>query len=197
MPPIHVDVVLVAEVIRPASLSSGHRVLRARLAGCFAQPAGVSPALILALSSRLLRCLGTARSRVDDLAAHREVALTLQMAVEVVEQRLDHARLGQLLAVQPDRLGVGDRVLEPEAQEADEGQPIAQLVLHLVSGEVVQFAEYDRLEHDDRVPGLAPSLPLALRRRPARDRLQSPRKLSHGTSAAIRRSGSCLVSRPA
>ena len=31
-----------------------------RLAGCFSQPSGVSPALILAFSSRLLRCLGTA-----------------------------------------------------------------------------------------------------------------------------------------
>jgi hypothetical protein len=30
------------------------------------------------------------------------------MAVEVVEQRLDHARLGQLLAVEPDRSSTVD-----------------------------------------------------------------------------------------
>jgi len=45
---------------------------------------------------------------VDDLAAHRQVALPLQIAVEVLEQRLDRARLRQSFPIKPHRLGVGN-----------------------------------------------------------------------------------------
>ena len=96
------------------------------------------------------------------------------MAVELVEQALDHAPLRQLLAVKPHRLGVGHRVLEPETQETNEGETVAQLILHLVVRQVVQLAQHDRLEHHDRIPGLAPRLRLPRRRRLAPDRFQSP-----------------------
>ena len=98
------------------------------------------------------------------------------MAVEIVEQALDHARLRQLLAVQPHRLGVGHRVLQPEAQKADEGEPVAQLILHLVVRQVVELTQNDCLENHDRVPGLAPRLRLPRRRRLAPHRFQSPAK---------------------
>ena len=47
--------------------------------------------------------------RIHDLPAHREVAGGAQRGIEPLEQPLDRARLGQLLAVQPDRLGVRHR----------------------------------------------------------------------------------------
>ena len=94
--------------------------------------------------------------RVDDLAAHRQVALLLQIAVEVLEQRLDHARSRQLFPVEPHRLGVGDLVLKTEPYEPHEREAVAKLVLHLVVREIVKLAENDRLEHRHRVPGLSP-----------------------------------------
>jgi hypothetical protein len=43
---------------------------------------------------------------INDLTAHRQVALFFQIAVKVLEQGIDHAALRKLIAVQPDRLGI-------------------------------------------------------------------------------------------
>ena len=55
-----------------------------------------------------------------------------QLGVEAVEQPLQGARPGQLLAEEPDGLGVRHRVVQRQAAEAHERQPVAQLVLGLV-----------------------------------------------------------------
>lgn len=56
------------------------------------------------------------------------------MAVELLEQHRHHARLRQGFAVKPDRLGVRHAVLQSEAQEPHERQPVAHLILDLVVG---------------------------------------------------------------
>jgi hypothetical protein len=75
---------------------------------------------------------------VDDLATHRQVALLLQIAVEVLEQSLDHPRLRQLFPIKPHRLGVGNPVLKPQPQKPHERQPVAELILHLIVRQVVK-----------------------------------------------------------
>ena len=84
------------------------------------------------------------------------------MGVERVEQHRDQPRLRELLPVQPDRRGVGHAVLEAQPQEAHERQPVADLILDLIVGEVVERLQNQRLDHDDLVPGLAPGGALAL-----------------------------------
>src|SRR4051794_26303076 len=86
---------------------------------------------------------------VDDLAAHGQVAPALQMGIEGLEQRLDQPRLRELLAIQPDRLGVGDPIREAQSQEAHEREPVADLILELVIGEIVERLQNQRLEDDD------------------------------------------------
>ena len=158
VPAVHVDMVLVA-VMALAVLLGPARV------GILLGPLGrlVLPALgrLAILDPRVvvpaIALFGHRHDRgVDDLAAHRQVALLLQIAVEVLEQCLDHARLRQLFPVEPHRLGVGDLVLETETQEPHEREAVAKLVLHLVVREIVKLAENDRLEHHHSVPGLTP-----------------------------------------
>jgi hypothetical protein len=106
---------------------------------------------------------GSARldhGRIDDLTAHGEVAGLTQRGIESGEQPLDRARLGQLLAIEPDGLGVRDRIVQRQPQEAHEREPIADLVLGLVVRERVEDLQHQHLEHQDRVvrrpPALAP-----------------------------------------
>ena len=47
--------------------------------------------------------------RIQDLSAPRDVALLVQIAVK---QRLDHPRLYQRLAIEPDRLRIWHAVLQ-------------------------------------------------------------------------------------
>src|SRR3954462_4019382 len=109
---------------------------------------------------------------VDDLAAHGQVAPALQMGIEGLEQRLDQPRLRELLAIQPDRLGVGDPIREAQSQEAHEREPVADLILELVIGEIVERLQNQRLEDDDLVPRLASGRVLALLVRLAPNRAQ-------------------------
>ena len=130
VPAVHVDMVLVTVVALAVLLCRvllrplGRLVLPALRRLAILDPRVVVTAVAL-LGDRYDR-------RVDDLAAHRQVALLLQIAVEVLEQRLDHARPRQLFPVEPHRLGVGDLVLKTEPYEPHEREAVAKLVLHLV-----------------------------------------------------------------
>lgn len=69
--------------------------------------------------------LGRGHERgIDDLPAHRDVACLTQRRVEPIEQRLDGASLGQLLAKQPDRAGVWHAISKAQAKEAHEREPV-------------------------------------------------------------------------
>jgi len=63
----------------------------------------------------------------------------------------------QLLAAEPDRLGVGYRFLQRQAREAHEAQAVAQLVLSLVVGQRVEGLQHEEAEHQHRIPGRAPT----------------------------------------
>jgi hypothetical protein len=93
---------------------------------------------------------------IKDLPAPRNVALPRQMAVELREQCLHQTRLRQRLAIKPDRLCVGHTVLQPKAEEPHERQPVAHLILDLVIRKVVERAQDQRLEHQNRIHRLAP-----------------------------------------
>jgi hypothetical protein len=82
---------------------------------------------------------------VDDLSAHRQVALRAKVGVERVAQTLDHAGLGQRLAIRPQRRGVRHPVLDPRPEDAHERQPVAPLELHLPVGQVVERLHHRRL----------------------------------------------------
>src|SRR4051812_34055905 len=97
------------------------------------------------------------------------------MGIEGLKQRLDQPRLGELLAIQPNSRRVGPPILEAQAQEAHEREPVADLILDLVVREVVERLQNQRLEDDDLVPRLASGrvLPFLLRLAPNRARLSA------------------------
>ena len=171
------DVRLVAEH-RDGDLDLGLRAVRLRRArlGPLQRPAGVAvllrellrlgrprlrdPAL---LQSRLLG-IGVALTRgrddrgVDDLARHREIALALQPGVEGGKQIVDRTGPRQVLAEQPHRLGVRHRILEAQAEEAHEREPIPDLELRGVVRQRVERLKDQDLEHQHRVVGRAATL---------------------------------------
>src|SRR4051812_43088271 len=100
---------------------------------------GGSPSLIALFSVRLLRCTGADTMEALTIwPPHGQVAPALQMGVEGIEQRLDETRLGELLAIQPNSRRVRDPILEAQAQEAHEREPVADLILDLIVREVVE-----------------------------------------------------------
>src|SRR4051812_1009975 len=120
------------------------------------------------------------------------------MGIEGLKQRLDQPRLGELLAIQPNSRRVGPPILEAQAQEAHEREPVADLILDLVVREVVEGLQNQRLEDDDLVPRLASGrgLPLLLRLAPNRaqlsaeilpghDRVQDNQRVLLGIETAI------------
>lgn len=54
---------------------------------------------------------------VDDLPTHRQPALRLQQCAEPSKQPFRRAGTRQLLAIQPDRLGVGHRVMQDQVRQ--------------------------------------------------------------------------------
>src|SRR3954454_8135602 len=120
------------------------------------------------------------------------------MGIEGLEQRLDQPRLGELLAIQPNRRRVGHPIREAQSQEAHEREPVADLILELVVREVVERLQNQRREDDDRVPTLASgrARPLLLRLAPNRaqprtevlpghDRVQDNQRVLLGIETAI------------
>src|SRR3954470_24604656 len=89
-------------------------------------------------------------------------------------------------------------LVEAQAQEAHEREPVADLILDLVVREIVERLQNQRLEDDDLVPGLASGrgLPLLLRLAPNRaqprtevlpghDRVQDNQRILLGIETAI------------
>jgi hypothetical protein len=63
-----------------------------------------------------------------------------------------------VLPEQPHRLGVGHAILEAEAEETHERQPVSDLELGDVVRERVERLKDQDLEHEDRVVGRAATL---------------------------------------
>ena len=120
-----------------------------------------------------------------ELPAVRDVALPRQIAVKLLEQRLNYTRMRQPFTIEPDGLGLVNPVLQPQTKNPHEGQPVAYLILDLVIRQIVQSAQYQHLEHHHRVNRLAPGLRLPLRLRCPPDRSSVGRKPSQGTMASI------------
>jgi hypothetical protein len=78
--------------------------------------------------------------------------------VETGEQVLDRLRLREVLAEQPDRLGVRHGVPEPQPEEAHERQSILDLELDLVVRHAVERLQDHDAEHHHRVVGRATTL---------------------------------------
>ena len=96
---------------------------------------------------------GEGERQVDDDVADADG----QRRVEPREQPLECPGADQLLAEQPDRLGVGDRVVQRQPHEAHEREPVAQLVLGLVVGQRVERLQHEDAEHQHRVVGRPPA----------------------------------------
>src|SRR6516162_633902 len=62
----------------------------------------------------------------------RLIAALMQPPVEPLKQPCQRAAAGQLFAEQPDRFGVRHRVVQRQADEAHEREPVAQLILGLL-----------------------------------------------------------------
>ena len=109
---------------------------------------------------------------------------------------------GQGFAIQPQRLGVGNGVLKPEANEPHERQPVAQLIFRLIVRQLVKRLQHQRLEDQHFAPRLAPGGTLvraasAVRSPPATSAaFNLGRNSSNGTAAKIATRGSCLASSP-
>ena len=61
---------------------------------------------------------------VDRPAGHGRIPFALQPGIEPGERVLNRIGARELFAQQPDRPGVGDRVLQAEPQKAHERQPV-------------------------------------------------------------------------
>ena len=141
-------------------------VQRASVSFCAASGGFVGPDLVgrLARLDRVLlrrgvALLGRGHQRgIDDLPAHGEIAALLELAVEVGEQHVERTRLGQLLAEQPDRVGIGRRRAKIEAEEAQPAQPVPDQILHPRVGYIVLRRQHQHLEHRHRIIGRATAL---------------------------------------
>ena len=85
------------------------------------------------------------------------------MAIEALEQRLDQVGLGQRLTEQPHRGRIGHDIFQAKSQKAHEREPVADLILDLLIGQVVKRLQHQNLEHHDGVEGFAAGLALPLR----------------------------------
>src|SRR3977135_706110 len=60
--------------------------------------------------------------RLDELPAPVEIALVLPAPLKQIAQLYPRARLGQRLAIEPQSLGVGNRILQLQTEKAHEGE---------------------------------------------------------------------------
>lgn len=99
---------------------------------------------------------------IDDLSLLGQVALGFEHIGEAVEQALHQPEFLEPLAKQPHRLRIRHPVLDLQAQKAHEREPVPDLVLNLIVGQVVQRLQDQDLEHQQGIIGLAPGVGLAL-----------------------------------
>jgi hypothetical protein len=102
---------------------------------------GVLLGLRQARSSRLDHC------GIDDLPAHRQPTLRPQQRVEPGEQPLRCTGPRQLLAIKPDRLGIGYRIMQRPTDIPHERQPVSELIFGLVVRQRVQSLQHQNLKH--------------------------------------------------
>lgn len=123
------------------------------------QSSGVSPALVRAISSRLLRCLGTGTIAALTIWPSRTVNPVLSIWVNYSAKRLPtSSSLFQLFAKYPDRLGIRYTALRAQSKKPAEAVTITDLKLGLIVREVVKVLQHQYLEHQDRVKGWTPTL---------------------------------------
>jgi hypothetical protein len=103
--------------------------------------------------------------RIDDLTAHGEDARIAQNGVKPGKELLNGSCPSELLssrrrrnAKQPDRLGIRRRIMQRQPDEAQEREPIPQLILSLVVRQRVQGLQHQNPEHQHRVVGRPPAL---------------------------------------
>ena len=97
------------------------------------------------------------QARVEDLTRHGEIAAFLQPRVKYREQLRDRSGFAEQLAEQPDRRRVRRLVRKSHVEEAHERQPVADLELRLVVGEVVERLQHQDLEHQHAIVRRAPA----------------------------------------
>jgi hypothetical protein len=95
--------------------------------------------------SRDRRAWITVASTICNLPAHRQPALGPQQRVEPSKQPLRRAGTRQLLAIQPDRLGVRDGIVQGQPDKPHKRQPVLELGLGLVVRQRVERLQYQRL----------------------------------------------------
>ena len=145
-----------------------------------------------ALDGRLLAPAEPGPARLDDggvhdLPAHRQIAGVPQHRIEALEQALHGPGAAQLLAEQPDGLGIRHPILERKTQEPHEREPVPDLVLGLVVRERVERLQHQHLEHQHCVVRRPATLrPL----RPIECRLEFTANSSKSTTDSHRWSGS-------
>ena len=120
---------------------------------------------------------------VDRPAGHGRIPLALQPGIKLGEQVLNRIGAREVFAQQPDRHGVGDRVLQAEPQKAHERQPVPDLELRGVIRQRVERLKDEGLEHHNGIVGGAAASgavgALQRRRQPQPleiDRLGQPRQ---------------------
>ena len=92
------------------------------------------------------------------------------MPVKTGEQVVDRLALAELLAEQPDCLGVRHLVAQPQPEEAHERQTVIDDKFGLIVGQIVKRLQHEDIEHQHRIEGrtatLCPIRPLqSLRQR--------------------------------
>ncbi len=74
-----------------------------------------------------------------------------QGGVKAPEQLLDGDCLGQTLAKQSDRFGIGHPVRQSQTEETHEGQAVVDQIFRSLVGEIVQRLDDQDLEHQHRI----------------------------------------------
>ena len=85
------------------------------------------------------------------MPGHGDISGLAQGCIEPGEQGIDRLRLGQPLAECPDRLRVRHFVLQAQAQEAHETQPVADQEFSTVIREIVLGLDDQHFEHENRI----------------------------------------------
>jgi hypothetical protein len=154
---VDVDLVLLAEVALAALLRPAHLYILLLALGL----APVLRDLALFDTVVLLAAVALDRKRdngaIDDLPLLGVVALRGQILAEAVEQGLNQAQLLEPLAKPPRGGSIGDLVLDSQTEEVRTGEPVADLVRHLIVGQVVERLQDQRIEHKHHVNRLAPA----------------------------------------
>src|SRR5438067_5517122 len=137
---VHAEVVLVAEEARIVLLRPARVLVLLGILGGLLLPT----ARRLAGPDRLVLLLRVAlpghrhNRGVNNLAAARNIALSLNMLAEALKQLVDQPGLRQRLAKQPDRGGIRHRVLELQIEKAHERYAVADQVLSPIVREIVE-----------------------------------------------------------